>query len=207
LSGDRTGAAVDTLVPASRVRLGLTPEGKLDALNALATACPRGVAMVGDGLNDAPTLAAATVGIAIGSATDLTRRAADVIMVTDDLGRVPWMLALARRTRRVVMQNLAWAAVYNSVALAAAATGVLSPVLAAVVMIASSVSIVGSSRRLDRVPVPGAEDAPPPDSAARELGMRGPGEGQLDDGFGATDGPSREVNATAVCLHDLSAHR
>lgn len=157
LSGDRTGAALGSLLPVDRLRLGLSPEGKLDSLAALTEDFPGGVAMVGDGLNDAPTIAAATVGIAVGSATDLARRAADVVMLTDDLRRIPWVLGLARRTRRVLARNLAWAGVYNVVALAAAAAGRLSPVLAAVVMLASSLSIIGSSRRLAHTRLPGEE--------------------------------------------------
>ncbi|MCB9900116.1 MAG: heavy metal translocating P-type ATPase [Planctomycetota bacterium] len=144
-SGDAQ-VAVDDLarrldVPGLEARGGLLPDAKVEAL----LEGPRPVAFVGDGLNDAPALAAADLGIAVGSGTDLARESADVSLLGSDLTRVPALLVAARATRRAVAWNLFQAFVYNVVAIGVAVVVGLPPLLAALAMIVSSLAVIGST--------------------------------------------------------------
>ncbi len=149
LSGDRPGAVepLATSLGVTHWEAALSPAGKLAAMERLLAA-HGAVAMVGDGLNDAPVLAGATVGIALGSGTELARTSAEVVTAGTGLGVLPWLLDLARAARRITRANLVWAFGYNVVGVAVAAAGLLRPVIAVSLMAASSLLVVGNSLRL-----------------------------------------------------------
>jgi len=135
----------------------LLPEHKVDRVRAMRAA--RGaVAMVGDGINDAPALVASDVGIALGCGTDVTRDSAAVCLLGNDLLRLPWAVQLARQGVRAIRANLFWAFGYNVVGVALAAAGLLNPALAALFMVGSSLLVVSNSLRLGRFDWPPAND-------------------------------------------------
>jgi len=148
LSGDRPDAVacIATALGIEHWRGRLQPVEKVHALHDWASQLG-GVAMVGDGLNDGPVLAAATVGIAVGHATDLARESADVVLPPARLDALPWLLDLAAEARRSLWTNLAWAFAYNAVGLTLAASGQLHPVIAAALMAGSSVLVAARSWR------------------------------------------------------------
>jgi P-type E1-E2 ATPase len=148
----RADDVVPQLIAPSEAHCSLTADGKVALVRELA-ATGR-IAMVGDGLNDALALAAADVGIAVGRASDLARLAADVVMVQGGVAELPRLVALARRTVRIARQNLGWAFGYNAIALALAAGACLTPVVAALAMLASSATVLANARRLRPRPSP-----------------------------------------------------
>ena len=175
LTGDSEAAAraVAAETGIDEVIAGALPGDKVAVIQGLR-ARGRAVAMVGDGVNDGPALAAASLGLAVGSGTDVAICAADLILLRDDLGVVPDAIRLARATFRTIRRNLAWAFGYNIAAIPLAAAGFLNPLIAGAAMAASSAFVVASSLRLRRfgtpAPAPGprpGEPAPDEDAAGR----------------------------------------
>lgn len=153
LTGDaepvaRAVAAEVGIAPAD-VYAGVSPSDKLATITRLQEG-GAGVAMVGDGVNDAAALAQADVGVAMGSGTDVAMEAADMTIVRSDLGSLPTAIRLSRATLRLIKSNLFWAFAYNTVAIPVAAAGLLNPMIAAAAMAFSSVFVVLNSTRLLR---------------------------------------------------------
>jgi P-type Cu+ transporter len=151
LTGDNaaTARAVGAATGIGEVRSEALPADKAQVIRELENQ-GRSVAMVGDGVNDGPALAAARLGLALGSGTDVAIVAADMILLRDDLAAVPDAIALARAAFRTIRANLAWAFCYNIAAIPLAALGLANPLVAAATMTLSSVFVVWNSLRLRR---------------------------------------------------------
>jgi heavy metal translocating P-type ATPase len=155
LSGDRRDRAepvAETL--GMECRAPLLPAEKLAAIAALQRQGRR-VVMVGDGINDAPALATADVGVALGCGADVSRWSAGVCLLRDDLSALPWLVTLARRTDATIRWNLLWAFAYNAACVPLAAGGLVHPAVAAAAMVASSLLVVTNSLRLAGAAVEG----------------------------------------------------
>ncbi|GBR75962.1 copper exporting ATPase [Candidatus Termititenax persephonae] len=151
LTGDNKQAAELTAkeIGVDEAAAEILPQDKLDEIKRIQVFRKK-VAMVGDGINDAPALAQADVGIALGSGTDVAIESAEIVLLRNDILAVPAAIMLSRRTLRVIKQNLFWAFAYNIIGVPLAAAGLLNPMLAAAAMSFSSLSVVLNALRLKK---------------------------------------------------------
>ncbi|MGO4837376.1 HAD-IC family P-type ATPase, partial [Rhizobiaceae sp. 2RAB30] len=149
LSGDREpiAARVAATLHIENFAAGLLPAGKVERLTTLAAQGHK-AAMVGDGLNDAPALAAAHVSIAPATAADIGRNAADFVFLRESLSAIPLAAAVSRQAGRLIRQNLALAILYNAIAVPIAILGFVTPLVAAIAMSGSSLLVIGNALRL-----------------------------------------------------------
>ncbi len=147
LTGDETSAGERWQkalgIPVSAA---LSPDEKMNRLMENS-------AMVGDGINDGPALAAATVGLAMNHGTDVARTAADIVLVRDDLRVIPWLVDISRESMKRVRQNLGWAVIYNLIGVGLAMTGLLQPVFSAFAMVASSIFVTTNAMKMNQFPL------------------------------------------------------
>ena len=137
----------DELGTSARLYGGMSPDAKIGLIRERVSQ-GGGIAMVGDGINDAPALAAATLGICLRSGTDLSKMTADVTIMDDNLEHIPWLFSFAQRVRRTIRWNFAWAFGYNIIGVGLALGGVLEPIVAAAAMVLSSSFVIVNSSRL-----------------------------------------------------------
>jgi Cu+-exporting ATPase len=151
VTGDHSGSAASIAkeagIPAANVLAEARPEQKAEFVKRLQQQGER-VAFVGDGINDAPALQQADLGIAVSRASDIAREAADIILLKSEIKAVPESLGLARATLRTIKQNLFWAFFYNALGVPLAALGFMSPVLCALAMGLSDLIVIGNALRL-----------------------------------------------------------
>jgi len=149
LSGDRPAAAraLARRLDIDHAQGGLSPTDKLAAVRQLQSR-EAVVAMVGDGINDAPVLGAAQVSVAMGTGTQLAQASADLVLLSESLETLHEGVTIARRTRAIIAQNMGWAILYNVIALPLAASGWLAPWMAAIGMSLSSLLVVANAFRL-----------------------------------------------------------
>jgi Cu+-exporting ATPase len=155
LTGDneKTANAVAKKVGINRVIANVLPQEKAAVIKELQSKENKVVAMVGDGINDAPALAQADIGIAIGSGSDIAKETGGIILIKDDIMDVARAIKLSRATMRKIKQNLFWALIYNSGGIPIAALGLLSPIFAAAAMALSSISVIANSSLLKRLKI------------------------------------------------------
>jgi P-type Cu2+ transporter len=172
LTGDIAAVAqrIAAAIGIDDVEADLSPEAKRAGLDRRRR-FHKVVAMVGDGLNDGLVLAEADVGIAVGSATDLARETAAIVLPKNGFWMLPWVVDVARDVRKTILTNLMWAFGYNIIALSLAALGVLQPILAAAAMAGSSILVVANSLRLAGLPDPSPSlpRRPKPETSGRRV--------------------------------------
>ncbi len=151
-SNDRSVAAIAKTAGIENILAEVLPEGKAKELRELQKA-GRVVAMVGDGVNDAPALALADIGIAMGEGSDIAMESADLTLMRGDLREIYAAIQISRKTMSKIKQNLFWAFFYNSVGIPFAAMGFLNPIVAGAAMAFSSVSVVSNSLSLKKLKV------------------------------------------------------